>query len=250
MKKLATMALAAVFLAACDDAHDPTGISVPQLDHTTPEHASSQFDLANPVLDGEETGGDVVLSWTTTDDLTQYPKWHFEVFRGEGELCETGDVDADEDLFTKLDDIAGDGYTDVGAAGNGYCYFVKAFAKEGTGQSTVTHHSHGSNLWLAGGVWTVDVTGGNVMSANLNKNANNFTFEFELLLDDVQVTDCREVYVTFDDATKLAGCDAATGAYDVHFGNPTKGTAGSWDAGFGFSGDGSSPFDSFTATSS
>jgi len=230
MRKIlvAAVAVAAFGAVACSDS--PTAVSSmgPSLDHQTGDPANAVFDLSDPILSGDVSGGDVQLSWTSEDnyfDLNfhnalgwehELDRWKFEIYR----------KSAGEDEFSKIFDVwyhdweGGSPtcewndaqleceFTDVDPGEGSHAYYVKAVAREGTpqgGQENFTiHHSHRSNevevTVGAGVVYTVEVlniSGGgqtpefsNEDGTILFSKSGDFTFNVALFGNGERIEDC------------------------------------------------------------
>ena len=255
MKHLAILLTAATVVAACAD--QPTGPSVVDPSFATaknpnpgspPSNASSVFDLPTPEPSATWSSGGVELSWSGSlnPPSPTYDVWgqHYEMYRLDG-ACPSS---MDESLFTKIAEPAVSPWTDADVVEPGpYCYYVKAKAMEGTGQTTLTHHSRPSNMVEVSAVedvWTVAGIGGNALDLAQNRNSQKFTLSFMLYHNEAEVADCTDVYVRIDGgAWDQATCDATTHEYHINLDNPDKGDAGTWLVEFARGSDGSNPVD-------
>jgi len=239
MRKIlvAAVTVAAFGAVACADSMttEPNAL----LDHQTGDPANAVFDLSDPILSGDASGGDVQLSWTSEDNyldpnfhdamegwVHELDQWKFEIYRqSEG-----------EDEFTKIfddwyDEWEGEspacewndaqlecGFTDVEPGEGSHAYYVKAVAREGTtrgGADNFTmHHSHHSNeveVTVGGSLRfeVIPVVAGNERADNyedLNRNSGTWDLRFLVSIHDgesfEEVTSCSDL--SLEDITVAA----------------------------------------------
>ena len=247
MNKFAFVPVAALALmTACSEI--PTGL--PTSDNTLlgrsstdgSNASSSVFDLAAPVITSPANGTaltskTVTLAWTgawnTNGTGSTFTFGHFEIYVNGDKLHETKN---NSHTF----ELPGDGP---------WVLQVKAMAKEGTGPSTLTHHSQMSaavNVSLAAEhSFAVMITNregrGGDTQINVGRNANTWNVEFQLSHNGAPVNcNAAPADLTAVAATLEYGATSATakqvtcnadmestgyGRYTAQFDNPAQRTA-------------------------
>ena len=243
MKKFAFVPVAALALmTACSEI--PTGL--PTSDNTLlgrsstdgSNASSSVFDLAMPVITSPTNGAaltsrTVTLAWNgqwNTNGSSTFAFGHFEIYVDGAKLHETRENSYEFEL-------PGDGP---------WVLQVKAMAKEGSGQTTLTHHSQLSApvavSLAAEHSFAVTVTNrggqGGDTQINPEANASKWNVEFRLFHNgalvncaaapaDLTAVAATLVHGTTSAAAKQVTCDADVestgyGRYTAQFDNPTQ----------------------------
>lgn len=194
------------------------------------------FDIPTPSLGGSSTGQTINLSWSNVHvlvggtDMGEF--WGSEqvtLREGSGHT----DVfmwDAVNNEWDELGSTTSGVWQLTNMADGTYKFMVKEKSLEGFSPNQFTHHSENSNEFevtvTSCDQYTITGTGGNVVSqaGSLPKNANVWSYDFQLYHCGSLVSDGTTVKVTINSVTYTATYTLSTNTYHFNFPNPTKGT--------------------------
>jgi hypothetical protein len=215
-----TFAVPAVALAlasACADT-SPTGVDFAPSLSSIAEHGT----IPAPDMTATVTGSDVRIDWTWSD-TRDWDLVSFQIVEEDEQAAEVDEIDNAKPYASASELVRS--HTFEGLEDGTYTFCVEVMAKN-DGSPAVTHHNRSCETVTVGAAYTINVIGGSAGNLAFNRNAANFNVAYELLLNGSVVTDCTaEPIVEPAGLIKQHNCDPATGARNVVFENPDRGTS-------------------------
>jgi hypothetical protein len=160
-----TFAILAFFVASCSQPTGPAASGSQSLGATPPPGSSSNFNLATPELDGEQSGpGEITLTWPngrTEGSIVSGGQYYPTDWTGANVVNGVKPGSEHTELYWWVDGAwvpyidgngdtvqpVGQSYTITGLADGTYSFYVKEKSKENsTGRYTETFHSQPSNV--------------------------------------------------------------------------------------------------------